>query len=501
MKSPGPTSITPSTIPGAQRREVLPLRVGEQLQATVLSSDAGKVLLAIGHRQLSAESSLPFRPGEVLTLQVRSLDQQPVLRIIAALSESATATAVRSLLPRYGASTPLLASLSQLLRTPAAALPPPVTEAARALLERLPGVATLSTPQGVKAAIRNSGIVLEHSLTLARQTPDAPVRIESDYKANLLRLLQVVRDWPGGGPTAPVPPGRAASTATATPPQPPATPQSGPGSTVHRPPAAAAPPASPEAPSPGVYGSGTKTEQAATTSPPQAAQRAIEAAGTPLPQRPATGASGSAVPPPATQAAAPGAPQTPGTGQPGPPLPFAGTAPIPQGPVQAGIDLLNRLGHLRPDLLQQTEAALARVHLNQLASLPREGEHRLVEWLFDIPVRRGDDVDFWSARLYRDSQDGSETSAGKTASWSVQLAFDLPGLGPMQAQVNLLGERVSTWFSAARPEILPLLRAHLHELRRSMLEAGLQVADIDCRQGMIAPTGKHSASPLIDEKA
>jgi hypothetical protein len=34
-----------------------------------------------------------------------------------------------------------------------------------------------------------------------------------------------------------------------------------------------------------------------------------------------------------------------------------------------------------------------------------------------------------------------------------------------------------------------------------MLEAGLQVADIDCRQGMIAQTGKHHASPLIDEKA
>jgi len=69
------------------------MRIGQLLQATVLENDAGKILLSVGHRQLSAESSPSFRPGEVLTLQVHELGARPVLRIIAALQESTVARA------------------------------------------------------------------------------------------------------------------------------------------------------------------------------------------------------------------------------------------------------------------------------------------------------------------------------------------------------------------------------------------------------------------------
>ena len=168
--------------------------------------------------------------------------------------------------------------------------------------------------------------------------------------------------------------------------------------------------------------------------------------------------------------------------------------------MQATLDLINRLGNLRLDLLQQTEAALARVQLSQLASLPREGERGLVEWLFDIPVRRGDDIDFWSARMLRDNEENSGNS-DEGASWSVQLAFDLPGLGPMQAQIQLHGERVSTHFWATEIDTLPLLREHLHELRSSFNEVGLEVGDIDCQAGQIPGSGKPPVNPLISEKA
>jgi hypothetical protein len=179
--------------------------------------------------------------------------------------------------------------------------------------------------------------------------------------------------------------------------------------------------------------------------------------------------------------------------------PFAGVVPAPQASVQATIDLLNRFGHLRLDLLQQTEAALARIHLNQLASLPREAEHRLVEWLFDIPARRGDTIDLWSARVHRDSDGKPDKRERPDTQWRVQLAFDLPGLGPMQAQINLQGERVSTQFWATQADTLPLLREHLHELRRSMRAAGLEVGDIDCRQGAIPVTPTRPPNPLINE--
>jgi hypothetical protein len=183
-----------------------------------------------------------------------------------------------------------------------------------------------------------------------------------------------------------------------------------------------------------------------------------------------------------------------------PPPPFAGVVPTPQASMQASLDLLNRLGNLRLDLLKQTEAALARVQLNQLASLPRESENRLVEWLFDIPVRRGNDVDLWSARLYRDAEGNTETNEKTKAQWSVQLAFDLPGLGPMQAQVNLHGDRVSTHFWATRQDTLPRLRENLHALREAMLEVGLDVGEIDCQLGAIPDIPGRDRGPLISEK-
>ena len=426
----------------------------------MLENNAGKILLTIGNRQLSADSSLPFEPGQVLNLQVLSVGRQPVLRVVAALQESATAMAVRMLLPRHGPTTPLLASLSQLTASPDVRLPPAVDAAARALVRNLPDVAALSTPVGVRTAVRNSGTFLEHHLAPAAGTgTSVAVSFDSDFKVNLLRLLQLVRNWPGGNQTAQLPqangpnPGRRPRARR----HPPAR---------HHlrslPPAARPPGLRPrQQPTRLKAHPGAASAQSSPAAQPQTLQRAIEAAATALPPR-ATAAP-SSVTPPATSATTTLPASEPAAGTVSPAPPFAGVVPTPQTPVQATVDLLNRFGHLRLDLLQQTEAALGRIHLNQLASLPREAEHRLVEWLFDIPVRRGDTIDLWSARVYRDSDDESQQRDRPTVQWRVQLAFDLPGLAPMQAQISLQGESVATRFWATEASTLPLLREHLHD--------------------------------------
>jgi hypothetical protein len=487
MEPSGPTSGIPQTPLNRLQPVSLQWQVGQQLHATVLENSAGKILLTIGNRQLSAESSLPFEPGQVLNLQVRSVGQQPVLRVIAALQESATAMAVRMLLPRYGPTTPLLASLSQLATTTSAPLPPVITAIARTLVCRLPDVAAVSTPQGVKAAIRNSGSFLEHHLALAADTKAAvpvPVSFDSDFKANLLRLLQLVRNWPGDSqaastPATPRPESGAAAPGPATRAAAPPSPEA----TGNRPATASPPAATTAAPA------GTPAPQPAAA-PPPTLQRAIDSAALPLPPRAAAAATNTGMP-------ASGSANVTVNAAP----PFAGVVPAAQAPVQATIELLNRLGNLRLDLLQQTEAAVARIHLNQLASLPREAEHRLVEWLFDIPVRRGDAIDLWSARIYRDADDKTQAKDQPAAQWRIQLAFDLPGLGPMQAEVSLRGERVSTHFWASQANTLPLLREHLHELRRGMLAAGLEVGEIDCQQGNIPDSASGPLNPLINEQA
>jgi hypothetical protein len=423
-----------------------------------------------------------------------------VLRVISALQESRVAMAVRLLLPRHAASTPLLSSLGELARNQAAPVPQLVREVARSLVDNLPTVKQMNTAAGVKTAIQQSGLFLENKLAHSTSASGAtPAPINTDYKANLVQLIQLVRNWPGSSPTMPQ-----AGT--------PVIPQQPPGNVSTAPPdlmatdaagkpVALSPPAAdsgkPIAPNPVVTETGKPAAAGSATTPtPDQVQRAIRAEQS-APARPGA---------PAVQATAVSTTANASTAtastQSGinPPPPFPGVIPTPQASVQATLDLINRLGNLRLDLLQQTEAALARVQLSQLASLPREGERGLVEWLFDIPLRRGEDIDFWSARMLRENAD-QQQKPDESSSWSVQLAFDLPGLGPMQAHIQLHGERVSTHFWATDASTLPLLQENLHELRSSFNEVGLEVGNIDCRSGRMPQSDSAPANPLIDEKA
>ncbi|MDH3995301.1 MAG: hypothetical protein OEV47_20440, partial [Gammaproteobacteria bacterium] len=88
METSGPTSGISQLLNTLTSRVTnLQLQVGQQLQATVLDNSAGRILLSLGHRQVSAQSSLPFERGQALTVEVRSLGEQPVLRVISALQE------------------------------------------------------------------------------------------------------------------------------------------------------------------------------------------------------------------------------------------------------------------------------------------------------------------------------------------------------------------------------------------------------------------------------
>ena len=123
--------------------------------------------------------------------------------------------------------------------------------------------------------------------------------------------------------------------------------------------------------------------------------------------------------------------------------------------------------------------------MNQLAALPRDGERGLLEWLFDLPVRRGDEIDLWSMRWFRDHKNPRKDPKNTTKQWTVQLAFDLPGLGPVQVVVRLNDEQVSTHFFAENQATVPLFNRHLDELRQSLLSAGLDVDSLECTPGCI----------------
>ena len=409
METSGPTSGISRSLASATRTAPVQWQIGQLLQATVTESHAGKVLLAIGNRQISAETSLSLKEGQQMTLQVRSLGERPVLKVATSGGEAQINPAIRLLLPKQGTLSPLLATMVQLARSPNPLLSPQINELVRSIVKQTPDIQTATTPQGLKNSVSESGIFLERQLLQQQNRAINPAVINSDFKANLLRLVQLVRQWPGGSGQARTKTAHATSTASVT---------------------------------------GAQATDERTLAPP-----------------------------------------------------LRGSIPVPQPALQSSPGLFDSADVLHSGLLRQAEAALARIQLHQLAALPREGERGLLEWLFELPIRRGDELDVWVLRLFAEHRQQQQGSRRQGRNWSVQLAFNLPGLGPMQAQVQLTGERVSTRFWAEHPDTLPLLREHMHELRQALGEAGLDVGELECQAGPRTVVKTAGNQALLSEKA
>jgi hypothetical protein len=497
-------------------------QVGQILRAVPLSgTPGGQTQLLIGNQLVQGQSPIPLPAGQPVSLQVESLVPQPLLRILPAPGADPVADAIRTILPRQGALSPLLSNLAQLGNARPAVLPPLLQALSRTLLRQLPDSRSVSTAPGLRQAVAQAGLFMEAKLGNARG--GGRVDLGTDLKANLLRLVHLVRNWPGVQGTSAASPRAAPASPAPLPTAPTAAPAP---ATTAGPPAASHPqvPLSPVT---------TAAPVLAGTSPAPAPGRTPTAPG-PAPggtQPPPLPPGQSGTPAPATLARGlraavplPGGSQGPATPPAAMPVtpasalarvlsiantgfalhappPLRGQPPQPQARIQASLQAQMPAALLRSELLQQAEASVARVQLSQLASLP-QGRDTGLEWLLDLPVRRGEETDVWSLGIRRDDQAGGRGQHTGGPLWTVQLAFDLPGLGPMQARVSLRGEQVSTWFWATREEALPLLQQHLQELRRELEGSGLQVAELHCLRGPMpeaAGTGK-PRPPILDER-
>ena len=413
-------------------------RVGQVLAATVVANpQPGQAELRIGNLVVRAQTgALELPAGQQLRLEVASLKEQPVLKLLSLLQANPLTAALRDTLPRQQPLTPLLTALARIAGgTQSQQLSPAITRYARDVFERLPNAAAVATASGLRQALRDSGLFLETKLAKAAPPAGMPqptaqtTDTNRDFKANLLRLVNVLRE-------------SAANSA--------------PGTRQLVPPAA----------SPGA--------------PPSAA---------PTPSLPAA-APQDATPARMPPAAVPelGAPLQRGQ----PPLPPLTTARLLR---EQEFDLTTR------ELQRQAEGALARVQLNQLSSLPQERQAGM-EWLIELPVRREHETDVWNLRVSRDAErDGDRGQADAGGGWSVMLAFDLPGIGPLQTRVNLRADQISAQFFSRTPGTLALVQEHLPLLQARLRQAGLGVDELTCHHGQIPTTAVPARTRLLDERA
>ncbi len=321
-----------------------------------------------------------------------------------------------------------------------AALPEPVRQAAERILALRPALTeTLSAAQ-VKQAVGRSGLFLEAHLAAASTgAPEAAPPPPDDLKAALVVLRNVIRTWLAAPDPDPAP--------------------------VRLPGAPAlvpnlAPISSDDVP----------------IAPAIATGNAEQGTQAPLP-------ASSAPPPP----------------------PYRGAPPAAQPMLAPSIapDMAPRaIGKI---LLTEADAAVARQTLLQAASLPEHVEPGVrvdpsgPRWHFEVPFATPQGT---AVAQFEIARDGHRAAADASKPvWRARFSLDVEPIGPVHAQIALIGTRTAVTLWAERPDTSARLREHARELTDALRGAELEPGDVLVRYGAPPRARETAASGRFLDRA
>jgi hypothetical protein len=371
----------------------------------------------------------------------------------------AVARAVQAAAPRQASLTPLFANLPVIVASPA--VPQNVQQAASQLLAARTPLDEGLNAADLRQAFQKSGLFLEASLARGAMPSGAP-----DLKAALVVFRQMVSNWLGQAATAQTP--------TATPA------------------GAAGPSQLPEAGlansliPPGVRPSGESMADPAALLRNAATQTgdAILKGDVARQQPNALAAS------PARTGAEP-------------PPPFRGALPSPQPIASPSLVPDLAVANAGRQLLDQTDAALSRQTLLQVASLPDRPDqagntqNQQPRWSFEIPFATPQGTAVAQFEISRDG--GKEQSAeGSSRVWRARFTLDVEPAGPVHALVSLVGDKTSVKIWAERPDTAERLRAGTEMLGHALRQADLVPGDILVGEGRPVQAAKALTGHFLD---
>jgi hypothetical protein len=139
-------------------------------------------------------------------------------------------------------------------------------------------------------------------------------------------------------------------------------------------------------------------------------------------------------------------------------------------------------------LLDDTDAAIARQTLLQVASLPDridtsapKADMNVPRWNFEIPFATPQGTAMAQFEISRDG--GSEAVEAVKRIWRARFSLDVEPAGPVHALISLQGEKTSVRIWAERFATAEQLRAGASELSQALSRAELQPGDIVIRDG------------------
>lgn len=157
------------------------------------------------------------------------------------------------------------------------------------------------------------------------------------------------------------------------------------------------------------------------------------------------------------------------------------------------------LGLLK-NLERKSGNALAKIVLDQLASLPKEDSPKQV-WTLEIPFVENTKADTVKIAITRDKKNKAQANDDN---WSVNITVTPPGLGTIACTVSLLDDGLHAYFLGQKPQTADLIDQHLDYFREQLERSGLKTGRIVARTGQAktepAP-GEIAGKPLFDDRA
>ncbi|GAB4392657.1 MAG: hypothetical protein Tsb005_07610 [Gammaproteobacteria bacterium] len=393
---------------------------GQLLSALVTANaQAGIARLQIGSQTIHAQTALNLQQGDQLQLQVQTNQTNNV--VLKLIDYQVNPQALRQqllqlALPQQQSLQPLLTQLNLVNQQVQTGNPtvfvPPVSQAIHHLLRQLPSLQQVSSGDGLRQAIQNSGLFLEAQLAQQSGLPNQttlPIFAQQDLKANLQRLLAVLqRQQPSDGQQS-----GQGQNATAT------------GKPVLQQP--------PTQPSSSLFNTGlTQTDPTVPDALQTTRQLKLVSQSTPNS------------------------------------TPLSATSPE------------NTLNRNPQALEQQVSAGIAKIQVQQAHALPQAQVDQQQVWITQLPIRHDQQIDLIDLRITREREEDNVTATDKTKQhrWTVNLYFDFPELGQLQAKISMHKQAVAiTWWSE-QSSTQHLVDSKLGELQQSLQASGLTVEQL-----------------------
>src|SRR5882724_6042359 len=186
-----------------------------------------------------------------------------------------------------------------------------------------------------------------------------------------------------------------------------------------------------------------------------------------------------------------------------PPPPFRGAQPVAQPVASPSLAPDAPLPVTAHHLLDDTDAAIARQTLLQVASLPDriDGSGPRIDtsaprWNFEIPFVTPQGTAMAQFEIARDGG-GQEVEQAKRV-WRARFSLDVEPAGPVHALVSLTGDTTSVRMWAERPATAVQLRAGAAQLSHALSKAELQPGDIVIRDGTPPASAPAPAGHFLD---